>query len=154
MVFSCSLSADTLLEKAEDGSPDTPITISSQKVDLTNQKREALYYGDVKVTRGDMTLTADTLKVLFRETDQGIQVIQALGHVKIWWKDRYAEAEEGIYDDHAQTILLTGSPKTWYDENVVKGERITYDLREDRVVVEGGVETIIQVAPGSTGKDP
>ncbi|MGA1844157.1 MAG: lipopolysaccharide transport periplasmic protein LptA [bacterium] len=142
------------MEKAEDGSPDIPITISSQKVDLNNQKREALYYGDVKVTRADMTLTADTLKVLFRETDQGIHVIHARGHVKIWWKDRYAEAEEGIYDEHAQTILLTGFPKTWYDENMVRGESITYDLKEDKVVVEGGVETIIQVEPGSVGKAP
>ena len=154
LTFGCTLRAETLLKKAESESSDVPITITSQKVDFDNQKREAIYSGEVKVVKGEMTLRADRLKVLFRELDQGVKFIQASGHVKTWWKDRYAEAEEGLYDDLAQTIVLTGSPKTWQDENMLKGEKIIYDLAQDKVLVEGGVETILQVESGLLENEP
>lgn len=148
----CSVKANTLLQKAEEEYKESPITITSQKVDFDNQKQEAIYSGKVKVVKGDIILTADTIRVLFRRKDQGVKLIQADGQVRIWWKDRYAEAEKGVYDDKSQTLTLTGFPKTWQNENMVKGDKISYDLVEDRIVVEGGVETIIQMEPGIAGK--
>lgn len=145
VTFFCTVRAQTLFKKVDGGYSDAPITITAQMVDFDNQKREATYSGSVKVIKGEMTLTADRLKVFFNELDQGVRIIQARDHVKIWWKDRYAEAEEGLYDDQAQTIVLTGSPKTWQNENILKGEKITYDLAQDKVLVEGRVETIIQM---------
>jgi lipopolysaccharide transport protein LptA len=75
-------------------------------------------------------------------------MIQAEGKLRIWWKDRYAEAEKGVYDDQLKTLILSGSPKTWQDENMVKGDKITYNLEDERVVVEGSVETVIKMNPG------
>ena len=150
MTFWGWVQADTLLEKVDGESQKAPITITAKKVDFNNQKREATYSGEVKVIKGDMILKADMLKVFFRDLDQGVKRIQAHGQVKVWWHDRYAEAEEGIYDEQEQRIVLTGSPKSWQDENMLKGDKITYDLGEDKVVVEGGVETIIQIDKGST----
>lgn len=152
VTFFGSVRANTILQKVERRFPENPITITSQKVDFDNQKKEAIYSGEVKVVKGDITLTADTIKVLFGGADQGVKLIQADGRVRIWWKDRYAEAEKGVYDDQSQTLILTGSPKTWQNENMVKGDKISYDLVEDKVVVEGGVETIIQMELGLTGK--
>lgn len=128
--------------------PDAPIIITSEKADLDNRKREAVYSGGVKVVRGELILTSDSLKVFFYDIGQGVKLIQANGQVKIWWKDRYAEAEEGTYNDQDQTIVLLGVPKTWQKENMIEGEKITYDLGKDKVVVEGGVETILQTGSG------
>ena len=152
VIFLGTVRADTLLQKVEGEASKSPVTITSQKVDFSNQKQEAIYSGEVKVVKGEMTLTADTIKVFFLGADQGVKLIEAYGRVRIWWKDRYAEAEKGIYDDQAQTLILTGSPKTWQNENIVKGERISYDLAEDRVVVEGSVETVIQMESGLAGE--
>jgi lipopolysaccharide transport protein LptA len=151
-MFCSSAKADTLLHKVEKESRESPITITSQKVDFDNQKQEAIYSGEVKVVKGDITFTADTIRVLFREKDQSVKLIQADGRVRIWWKDRYAEAEKGVFDDQSQTLILTGSPKTWQNENMVKGDKISYNLVEDRVVVEGRVETVIQIDSGIAGK--
>jgi len=144
--------ADTLLEKVDHKSQEAPITITAKKVDFNNQKREATYSGDVKAVKGEMTLKADMLKVFFRELDQGIKLIKASGHVRIWWKDRYAEAEEGLYDDQEQMIVLTGSPRSWQNENMLKGDKITFNLADDKVVIEGGVETVIQTEKGLLGE--
>ena len=152
IIFCCSANAGTLLQKVEKESSESPITITSQKVDFDNKKQEAIYSGEVKVIKGDITFTADTIRVLFWEKDQSVKLIQADGRVRIWWKDRYAEAEKGVYDDQTQTLILTGSPKTWQNENIVKGDRISYDMAEDRIMVEGGVETVIQVNSGLTGQ--
>ncbi|MGA1840417.1 MAG: lipopolysaccharide transport periplasmic protein LptA [bacterium] len=152
LTFFGSAKADTLLKKVEKESLESPITITSQKVDFDNQKQEAIYSGEVKVVKGDIILTADTIRVLFRGKDQSVKLIQADGRVRIWWKDRYAEAEKGIYDDQSQTLILTGSPKTWQDENMVKGDKISYNLADDRVVVEGSVETVIKMDPGIAEK--
>jgi lipopolysaccharide export system protein LptA len=152
VIFLGTVRADTLLQKVEGEASESPVTITSQKVDFSNKKQEAIYSGEVKVVKGEMTLTADTIKVLFLRADQGVKLIEAYGQVRIWWKDRYAEAEKGVYDDQNQTLILTGSPKTWQNENIVKGERISYDLAEDRVVVEGSVETVIQMESGLAGE--
>ena len=145
LTFFCSVNANTLLQEVEKGSYEGPITITSQKVDFDNQKHEAIYSGEVRMVKGDITLTADKIRVLFRSEDQSVKLIQADGDVRIRWKDRYAEAEKGIYDDQSQTLILTGSPKTWQNENMVKGDKISYSLIEDKVVVEGSVETVIQM---------
>jgi lipopolysaccharide transport protein LptA len=79
-------------------------------------------------------------------------LIQAEGRVKIWWKDRYAEAEKAVYNDQSKTLILMGSPKTWQDENMVKGDKISYNLEDDRVVVEGSVETVIKMDSGIAEK--
>ncbi len=152
LTFFCSVNANTLLQKVEKESPKSPITITSQRVDFDNQKQEAIYSGEVRVVRGDIILTADKIRVLFRGENQSIKLIQADGQVKIWWKDRYAEAEKGIYDDQSQTLTLTGSPKTWQNESMLKGDKISYNLVEDRVVVEGSVETVIQMESGVAEK--
>ena len=152
VAFFGSAKANTFLKKVEKESLESPVTITSQKVDFDNQKQEAVYSGEVKVVKGDIILTADTIRVLFREKDQSVKLIQADGRVRIWWKDRYAEAEKGVYDDQLQTLILTGSPKTWQDENMVKGDKISYNLTDDRVVVEGSVETVIKMDPGIAEK--
>jgi lipopolysaccharide export system protein LptA len=140
--------ASSLLKKTEEESLEDPIKITSQRVDYDNQKQEAIYSGEVKVVKGDITLTADTIRVFFRGKDQSVKMIQAEGKLRIWWKDRYAEAEKGVYDDQLKTLILSGSPKTWQDENMVKGDKITYNLEDERVVVEGSVETVIKMNPG------
>ncbi|MBN2372736.1 hypothetical protein JXL19_02955 [bacterium] len=128
--------------------PDATVIITSDKATLDNKKRDALYSGKVKVVRGELIMTSDSLNVLFYDIGQGVKLVHAKGQVKIWWKDRYAEAEEGIYDDLAGTIVLSGAPKTWQNENVIKGDRIVYDLVKDTVIVDGGVETVLQIGSG------
>lgn len=137
--------AQTRWREQEGALSDVPIVITSEKVDLDNQKREALYSGGVMAVKGEMILTADSLNVFFNKTGQGIEFIQAKGQVKIWWNDKYAEAEECKYDNKSAAIILSGSAKTWQGDNMLKGEKITYDLNNDKVLVEGDVETIFRL---------
>jgi len=128
--------------KAQEGEK---IVITSEMVDIDNKKKEAFYSGGVRVVKGEMTLSCNTLKVVFYEEGEGIKQIMAKGHVKFWWLDRYAEAEEGNYDDLTNTVVLFGDPKTWQGENLIKGEKIIYNMLEEKIVVEGGVETILNL---------
>lgn len=122
---------------------DTQIVISSERVDLDNQKKEALYYGGVKVVKGDMVILSDNLRVVFQEKGEGVREIEAKGMVKFFWQERRAEAEEALYNAENHTLILSGSPKIWHGENMLQGESIVYELDDDKVFIRGGVKTTL-----------
>ena len=104
---------------------DQPIHVVSDRLEVDNKAQVAHFFGSVKATQGDVTITCDTLEVYYdREappeakkeggtskeadsaaskgsalTDEGGQVrmVVALGHVKVTQKDRVAVGRKATY---------------------------------------------------------
>lgn len=124
-----------------------PIVIKSQSLEVDNQKRIVVFTGQVDAKRGDMTINCEKMIVYYMDqsaqkesgkTDVRIDKIVASGKVKISRPDgALAMAEEGVYYESDEKVVLTGRPVVKQGDDFVEGSRITLYLKEKRSIVEG-----------------
>jgi lipopolysaccharide export system protein LptA len=141
-------------QPAMPGSGSEPIEILSDVLTVEQDRQVATFSGNVQAVQGEMTLTAQRLKVFYAEADsgteaapgvgQGTQVtrIEADGNVRLSNPTDTAEGDRGVYDVAAQTVRLEGNVVLTSGDNVVRGSRLDMDLRTNvstvRSVAEGG----------------
>lgn len=154
MLFLCILhsqaSAADILQKKIGNSKDGPVVIRSKSLEIDNKKRVVSFTGPVEARKEDMLIRCRQMFVYYEEKSQSdaaekkdlkIDRIVAKGEVRI---DRdggvSATAEEAIYYESEEKIVLRGKPVVKQDDDSVEGSVITLFLREDRSVVEGAGE--------------
>ncbi len=133
-----------------------PIHITSDTMEANQQAGTILFQGHVRVRQNDLTITAKQLKVALakagpkgkpklRQPSQGgsnpqerIDYIDFQGDVTVTQQDRVATAQEAIFYQKDQKILLEGSPVVTKGKDRIEGKLITIYLKDNRCVVEGG----------------
>lgn len=121
---------------AEDKSP---ITISSDTLELNRKARVAVYRGNVAANdraRG-ISILADQIEFFFDERMEELDRALAVGNVRLSYGDRRGVAERAEYFPAESRAVLSGHPKVWQNNDVVSGCKITLLLRDDRSQVEG-----------------
>jgi lipopolysaccharide export system protein LptA len=88
---------------------------------------------------------SDELPVM---SNRGVSSIEATGKVKIFKADGQATCRKAVYDGATEKIVLTGEPVAWQKGTRVTGQKITMYLAEDRSVVEGGSQVMIEQEGG------
>ena len=122
--------------------------ISADSLLVDNGKNVAEFRGNVRVTQGDMVMTADEIKVLYQGNATGggrikadesaLKRIIAQGHVSLVLDDRTALADQAVYHAENQVLVLSGKrPKVMMGENWVAGTKITFYRIDGRIEVEG-----------------
>ena len=128
-----------------------PISISSKRMTVNNPDQIMVFEGDVRVIKGDLTLTSNHVKIYFLNsksgekgkteapslTHQEISLIEAEGNVHMTRGNREAKADKAEYRQDEEIIILTGSPEGWDNQYKVSGTKMTIYLKQDRSVVEG-----------------
>lgn len=139
------------------------ISITSQKMTVRNQENLMIFEGKVTVTKEDLTINADQLKVYFVSSPQGIlssdgesknkkdsnndkneknaQVrevssMEATGNVTLRQGDKRGKADKATYYKKDDMIILMGNAEIWEKDYNVKGKRMTIYLGEERSIVE------------------
>ncbi len=79
-----------------------------------------------------------------QESNKEIRIIEAKGHVRIANGENRATCQRAIYDKRAETLILLGSPVAWQEGTRIRGQKMTMFLKENRSVVEGGTQVIIE----------
>lgn len=133
-----------------------PIHITSDRMVANQQARTIAFEGHVCVRQNDLTITSKTLKVTLAQANQSpklqrqnpankdpdpeqrIDYIDFKGDVKVTQRDRVATAQEAIFYQKEQKILLEGSPVVTKGQDRIEGKLITIYLKDNRCVVEGG----------------
>lgn len=133
-----------------------PIHITSDTMEANQQAGTIVFQGNVRVRQNDLTITAKRLKVtLAKAAPQGkptlqqsspsgsdpqgrIDYIDFQGDVTVTQQDRVATAQEAIFYQKEQKILLEGSPVVTKGKDRIEGKLITIYLKDNRCVVEGG----------------
>ncbi|MGC9195672.1 MAG: LptA/OstA family protein [Syntrophobacteraceae bacterium] len=131
-----------------------PIHITSDRMEAHQQARTILFEGHVRVRQSDLTITSNKLKVIMAQTkqkstasqsgdqqtdpQQRIDYIDFKGDVRVTQQDRVATAQEAIFYQNEQKILLEGSPVVTKGQDKIQGKLITIYLNDNRCVVEGG----------------
>lgn len=80
--------------------------------------------------------------------NRSVKLIEATGRVRITKEDGQATCRKAVYHGDEDKIVLTGDPVAWQKGTRVTGQRIIMYLAEDRSVVEGGSQVMIQPEGG------
>lgn len=77
-------------------------------------------------------------------SERSIRLVEATGRVNIEKEDGRATCQKAVYYEDQRKIVLTGDPVAWQKGTRVSGKRIIMFLDEDRSVVEGDSQVIIE----------
>jgi lipopolysaccharide export system protein LptA len=123
------------------------IVIKSNSLEVDNKKRVVTFTGDVDARRDDLIINCDKMFVYYsgnmtsdpsQKNDLKMEKIVAKGGVKISRPSGgLATAEEAVYYQSDERVILTGNPTVKQGDDTVEGSTITLYLREDRSIVEG-----------------
>jgi lipopolysaccharide export system protein LptA len=114
-----------------------------------SEARFAEFIGNVRATQGDTVITSDRLKIFYSESlaasknlsagESAIKRIVATGNVKISFDNRFATAQEAVYNTETKILVLSGShSKITSGTDSITGEKITYNRSDGRITVESG----------------
>ena len=126
---------------------DQPIIINSDTLEIDNKRRIVTFHGNVDARESDLTIKCQKMLLYYKDTagdqasdnsDLKIDKIIAKGKVKISRSDGgLATADEAVYNQKDETVVLTGKPVVKQGDYFVEGAKITLFLKENRSVVEG-----------------
>lgn len=77
-------------------------------------------------------------------SERSIRMVEATGRVRIEKEDGRATCQKAVYYEDEKKIILTGDPVAWQKGTRVSGKRIIMFLNEDRSVVEGDSQVVIE----------
>lgn len=128
---------------------DATLHVVSDKMIAQRETSIVEFIGNVKATRLDAVILADSIKVYFSESDSSInekkpdspqsnvKKIIATGNVEYTSKERKAYADQAVYTAENEMLVLTGkNPKLVTGKNYVTGKKITLFRTEEKVIVE------------------
>jgi lipopolysaccharide export system protein LptA len=139
----------------------TTTVITSNRMTASSEKNQAIFEGAVKMVQGELVVHSDVMIVYFKAkgsndsssnsasgTNSGsgkeIDYIEAKGRVRIKKGESRATSQHALYNKSEEKIILTGSPVAWQTGTRVSGPKMTMFLKENRSVVEGGTQVIIE----------
>lgn len=142
-------SADFNLAKDRDGQ-EGPLVITSSTLEIDNEKKTVTFTGKVNAKKDEWVIHCnkmilfydeETAKSVTNTEKMRVDKIVAIGDVRILRSGGgEAAAQEAVYYQADERIILTGKPVVKQGEDFVEGSKITLFLRENRSVVEGSEE--------------
>ena len=129
---------------APEPAPSLRVTSRRAAWDLAN--RTVRFEGDVRASRGDVTLACAVLDVRFTDPE-ALDRAEASGGVEVRQGAREARAERAVLDVPSGRIELTGSPWLREGGRRLAGDRIVLRLDDERVECEGCTLDLVEAAP-------
>jgi len=113
-----------------------PIEISADRFSGRTREGTASFEGSVVLTRGELRLTCERLRVRYAARGGQVERIEAEGRVRIQQGARSGEAERVVYEQATRRVALEGAPVLREGSDEMRGTRILWWLDEDRVACE------------------
>jgi len=131
-----------------------PMVIKSNTLEVNDTLRIVTFTGDVDAKKDDFTILCNKMLVYYQKTpgqkqgEEGgtqIEKIVASGAVRISRSEGgVATAEEAVYFQPEDKLVLTGHPVVKQGNDFVEGDRITIFLRENRSIVESNKDSKVK----------
>ncbi len=127
-----------------------PIDIQADHWDANRRTGVAVYRGNVRVTRGSVSITGDVLTLNYDGTRLAVADVQGSPVRFTQQHDEgrertQAQASRLQYDAETGIVRLLGDARVSIDGDEFASDDIRYDMREERIVAGGGDGTRIQV---------
>ncbi|MDN3653515.1 lipopolysaccharide transport periplasmic protein LptA [Thalassotalea ponticola] len=152
----CFVSHLSIAQQA-DFEQDIKIVAKKQATDL--KKRIASYSGNVKITQGSLTISADLVQVIdAKEAENKKYLAQGKPATFSQQLDNgdtiKLQANEITYSPYTSTLVIRGNAKVSQQDSMVQGDVITYNLETEQLTADGdgtGIVTTI-IAPDKKSK--
>ena len=123
---------------------DGAVNLTADQAEVRDMEGLSVYRGNVVLTRGDMRITGDLMRV-YSDAQRRLDRVEVDGTPATWQQSlpgevpREAEAPRmEYYATGPERILLLGGGRLWQGEATVTGEVVTHFPEEDRTVAERG----------------
>jgi lipopolysaccharide export system protein LptA len=161
------ITALTIIKAAADENPaeteKDKIHITANTLISETESTYAEFRGNVKAVQGETVISADSLKIFYRQgqknkknptaTEAAIEKIVASGNVKITFDDKVAVTQQAVYLTGTRVLMLTGpNSKVTSGKDSVSGEKITFFRADGRIKVESGPDQRVEAVFSSGGK--
>lgn len=145
-------------KESQGSGKETDKALAEKSLHIVSDKMVALqdssmveFMGNVKATREDSVILADSIKVFFQTSDTGkddqsrVKKIISTGNVEYTSGERKAFADQMVYTTEDEVLVLTGkSPKLLTGKSWVTGKKITLFRKQDRAVVESDPKSRVE----------
>jgi lipopolysaccharide export system protein LptA len=121
-----------------------PLHIVSDKMIAQKDTSMVEFIGNVKATREDSIIFADSIQIFFvsdenktNDKQSKVEKIISAGNVKYTAGEQQAFADKAVYTTKDEILILTGkSPKLITGSSFVTGKKITLFRKTNKVIVE------------------
>ena len=124
--------------------PREPVVVTANRMEADELGTKVVFTGKVTLKKEGMTLSSDSMIVLYDVGTKDVKQIEAHGNVVVQKEGRIAQANNASYFSNEEKIILTGDARIIENDNQLGGQKITLFLRDDRSLVEGGKVTLYQ----------
>ncbi len=125
------------------------ISIDSDKLEVFDDRNEAVFSGRVDALQDDARLRADKLNVMFEKSagsDDGggqlgaswgdVKTIIATGNVFYVTPKQVAKAKKAIYDVVNDQVTMSGNVVVTQGKNVIRGDKLVLQISTGRAVFD------------------
>ncbi len=135
---------DTSVAAAEAKTP-REVDVEADKMEILDEKKTVIFTGNVRGKRGDVSLTSDTLTVLYVETPVSggenkteVTQLDAKGKVKIVTPKQTVTGAWAKMDVKANKVTVGGDVKVVQGTSVISGAQLFVDLNKNISEMTGG----------------
>jgi len=153
VIFSSSVVAGDRQKEVEKVES-SEIVIKSDSLEIDNIRKIVIFTGNVDARKDNFIINCQKIRLYYlsdsTEMDSGkedfkIDKIVATGKVKITRTNGgLAMAEQAIYYQSDERVVLTGKPVVKQGNDFVEGAKITLLLKENRSIVEGSEDSKVR----------
>jgi lipopolysaccharide export system protein LptA len=121
------------------------VNVEADQLEIIDDKKQAVFTGNVRGKRGDVTLNCDKLVVKYEEIQQPnnekrteVTFLDATGNVKIVTSRQTVTGQWAKMDVKANTVQVGGSVKVVQDKSTITGQKLFVDLNKNVSEMSGG----------------
>ncbi|MCU0826791.1 MAG: LptA/OstA family protein [Tabrizicola sp.] len=118
-----------------------PVEVTSETFSVNNADGTAVFSGDVRVTQGEMVLSATEVQVKYDPEGRAIQELIAKGGVSVTNLGDRAQSAEAVYTIDTGVIVMTGNVVLSQGPSSMQGQKLTINLKDGTGIMEGRVTT-------------
>lgn len=119
-----------------------PVEVAADRLAVDQGTGQATFSGNVKVTQGEMTITAGEARVEYTADGKGIDRVLLSGGVVFASPTDAAESEEAVYTIASGEIVLTGNVLLTQGGTTISGGKLVYNLDAGTGAMDGRVQTV------------
>lgn len=123
---------------------DLPVEVTADSLSVNQNDGSAVFSGNVKISQGEMHMTADKVNVHYAEGQAGIARLIAEGDVLLVQGTDAAEAQKAIYSIEDGSVKMSGNVMVVQEATTITADSMTVDLNSNTAQMHGQVKTILR----------
>ncbi len=120
---------------------DEPTTIKSKSINVKRKSGIVEFDQDAVIENGDTSILSDKMIVFYDENKDdktsNINKIEAINNVKVFNEEFIVTGDNGSYDPHEETLIITNNVVFNNGTSIANGEKFTYNLKTNKGFLVG-----------------